>query len=139
MANFTLSSPSSILRRDPDRIQQTSRLFGGRVTAIWLLAAMFFVNQAFAQSTFGTFVGTVRDPSGSVVAGCIITATNTGTSTQRTTATDKQGDYVLVNLEPGTYQIVMQSPGFLDELRATETSDAAYRVIQRADQALRGE
>ncbi len=34
---------------------------------------------------------------------------------------------------------MMQSPGFLDELRAAETSEAAYRVIERADRALGGE
>jgi hypothetical protein len=116
MANSTLSFLSRILRRGSVQkiwgIQQTSRFFVGRVLAIWLVVTMFFVNQAFAQSTFGTFVGTVKDPSGSVVVGCVITATNTGTSAQRSTVTDKQGDYVLVNLEPGTYQIVMQSPGF---------------------------
>ena len=31
---------------------------------------------------------------------------------------------------------ILQTPGFLDELRAAETSDAAYGVIARADQAL---
>jgi PTS system nitrogen regulatory IIA component len=31
---------------------------------------------------------------------------------------------------------MMQSPGFLDALRATEASDEAYRVIEQADQSL---
>jgi PTS system nitrogen regulatory IIA component len=34
---------------------------------------------------------------------------------------------------------MIQSPGFLDALRNAETSEAAYRVIERADQALGGE
>jgi nitrogen PTS system EIIA component len=34
---------------------------------------------------------------------------------------------------------ILQTPGFLDELRAAETSEAAYGVIARADQALGGE
>ena len=101
MAHSTQSSLSGILH--------TSSRFWGRVPAVWLLATMFFANYTFAQSTFGTFVGTVKDPSGSVVAGCIVTATNTGTSAQRTTVTDRQGDYVLVNLEPGIYEITMQA------------------------------
>src|ERR1700733_6219619 len=33
---------------------------------------------------------------------------------------------------------MLQTPGFLDELRAAETSEAAYGVIARADQALGG-
>jgi hypothetical protein len=74
--------------------------------------AFVFANNVLAQSTFGTFVGTVHDPSGSVVAECVVTLTNTGTSARRSTLTDKEGNYVLVNLEPGTYEIVMQAPGF---------------------------
>jgi hypothetical protein len=74
--------------------------------------AAFTVNSVLAQSTFGTFVGTVKDPTGSVVAECVVTLTNNGTSTQRSTVTDKEGNYVLVNLEPGTYEITMQAAGF---------------------------
>ena len=78
--------------------------------AVW--TALIGAGLLPGQSTFGSFVGTVRDPSGAVVPGCAITLTNTGTSVQRSVVTDKQGDYVLVNLEPGTYQIVMKAPGF---------------------------
>jgi nitrogen PTS system EIIA component len=31
---------------------------------------------------------------------------------------------------------LIQSPGFLDELRAAETSSAAYQVIAKADKEL---
>ncbi len=72
----------------------------------------FMINGVLAQSTFGTFVGTVKDQTGSVVAECVITLTNTGTSTKRSTVTDKDGNYVLVNLEPGSYEITMQAAGF---------------------------
>ncbi|MDP9088638.1 MAG: carboxypeptidase-like regulatory domain-containing protein, partial [Pseudomonadota bacterium] len=80
--------------------------------ATLLLATLLFMGQAFAQSTFGTFVGTVHDPSGSIVTQCIVTLTNNETSARRSALTDKAGDYIVVNLEPGTYQIVMQAPGF---------------------------
>ena len=65
-----------------------------------------------AQTTFGSFVGTVHDPSGGIVTECVVTLTNMGTSARRSVVTDKDGNYVLVNLEPGTYQIVIQAPGF---------------------------
>ncbi len=74
--------------------------------------AALSINSALAQSTFGTFVGTVKDPTGSVVAECAVTLINTGTSARRSTVTDKEGNYVLVNLEPGIYEITMQAPGF---------------------------
>src|ERR1700687_4852929 len=66
----------------------------------------------WSQSTFGSFVGTVHDPSGAVVASCTVTAQNTGTSATRTTTTDQNGTYGFVNLEPGSYQITMEAPGF---------------------------
>jgi hypothetical protein len=74
--------------------------------------AVLSINSALAQSTFGTFVGTVKDPTGSVVAECAVSLTNNGTSARRSTVTDKEGNYVLVNLEPGIYEITMQAPGF---------------------------
>jgi hypothetical protein len=94
----------------------------------WLpLAALFFAGQALPQSTFGTLVGTVHDPSGSVVSGCVVSATNAGTAAKRSTLTDSAGNYVLVNMEPGAYEIVMEAPGFQPttikniELRTRET------------------
>ena len=69
-------------------------------------------NALIAQSTFGSFVGTVHDPSGAAIAGCKITAKNTATEASRTTLTEANGDYNIVNLEPGTYQISMETPGF---------------------------
>jgi hypothetical protein len=77
-----------------------------------LLAALLTASPAAAQSTFGTFLGTVHDPSGSVVADCIVTLTNNGTSAKRSALSDKEGNYVLVNMEPGNYQLTMQAAGF---------------------------
>jgi len=72
----------------------------------------FLAATCVAQSTFGTFVGTVHDSSGALVADCIVTLKNLGTSAQRSAVTDKTGSYVLVNIEPGTYQITMTAAGF---------------------------
>jgi Carboxypeptidase regulatory-like domain len=67
---------------------------------------------AWAQSTFGSFTGTVKDPSGSVVASCKVTVTNTATGATRATLTDASGTYVAVNLEPSQYVITMEASGF---------------------------
>ena len=65
-----------------------------------------------AQSTFGSIVGTVHDPSGAVVAKCAVTIINTGTDSRRAILTDANGEYSAPNLEPGTYKITMEAPGF---------------------------
>ena len=65
-----------------------------------------------AQSTFGEFLGTVKDPSGAVVADCVVTVKNLQTSSTRKVTTDANGTYTVVNLEPGMYEITMEAPGF---------------------------
>ncbi len=105
------------------KCQLSSYLLRWRLLLILPVLALILTTPGFAQSTFGTFLGTVRDPSGAVVPECVVTVTNTGTSAKRSTITDKDGGYVLVNIEPGTYDIVMQAPGFqpttLKELQLT--------------------
>jgi Carboxypeptidase regulatory-like domain len=97
----------------PPFVRAKARSGSGFRGCIWLLLAITLVAvTGRAQSTFGEFLGTVRDPSGAVVSGCVVTLTNMGTSAQRSAITDKEGDYVLVNLEPGTYQISFQASGF---------------------------
>jgi hypothetical protein len=76
------------------------------------IAFFCFGSVAIAQSTFGSFVGTVRDPSGAVVANASVQVTNKGTSAQRSATTDPSGSYSVVNLEPGTYEIVVEASGF---------------------------
>jgi hypothetical protein len=88
-----------------------------------------FVGALSGQTTFGSFVGTVRDPTNAVVAKCEITLTNTGTSAKRSVETDKDGNYVLVNVEPGAYQIVMRSPGF-QELTAKDLELTARQTVR---------
>src|SRR2546425_1772055 len=85
-----------------------------QVYRLAVLAALLelFAVSGLAQSTFGQFVGTVKDPSGAVIAGCTITAKNLGTSATRTVSTDETGSYTMVNLEPGDYEITMEQPGF---------------------------
>lgn len=97
------------------------------VTAVCTLILAVTPGVGLAQSTFGTFVGTVHDPSGGVVASCKVTAENTATAAKRATISDAQGNYTIVNLEPGTYRITMEMPGFKEaifsnlELQSRET------------------
>src|SRR5262245_18857036 len=94
-----------------------SRKSGGLLTQVWWLAVVAAAVQLFtviglAQSTFGAFVGSVKDPSGAVIPGVMITVKNLGTSVTRTALADETGSYTVVNLEPGDYEITMEQPGF---------------------------
>ena len=66
----------------------------------------------YSQSTFGTVLGTVKDPSGSLVPTAKVDLINTGTSATRSTITDASGGYQFVNTEIGNYTLKVQAPGF---------------------------
>lgn len=101
--------------------QKTSKLF---LYAVLALSARFGV----AQSTFGSFVGTVKDPSGAAVAGCMVTVHNVGTSPSRSVVADGMGTYTVVNLEPGTYEIAMEMKGFQREVYSNVALQARQTV-----------
>jgi hypothetical protein len=93
-----------------------------------------------AQSTLGSFVGTVRGPFGSPVSMCVITITSAATGAIRSFLTDANGKYVARNLQAGKYEILMEAPGFGQsrvvnvELQARQTVriDGKLSVVRRA-------
>ena len=58
-----------------------------------LFASLGSFNQAFSQSTSATVGGTVTDPSGAVLPGVSVTATNNGTAVVTTVVTNEAGAY----------------------------------------------
>ena len=87
---------------------------------------------AFAQAGVSTseIKGRVTDPNGAVVAGATVTATDAQKGTTRTATTDTEGEYRLLALPPGTYQLRVQAPGFSSQL----TNAVQVTVGQTADQ-----
>jgi len=67
---------------------------------------------AQAQTLDGTLRGEVSDPSGAVVAGAKVTATNVATNVSSETTTSASGTYNLPNLLPGTYKVTVDASGF---------------------------
>src|SRR5258708_11457303 len=74
---------------------------------------MLCVVTAGAQESGGaTINGTVTDPSGGLISGAKITATQPATGTRRTTQTSSAGLYSLSALPVGTYDVTVESTGF---------------------------
>ena len=76
---------------------------------------------AFAQSTGGRILGRVADPSGAVLAGVKITLTNEATGVSRSVQTNASGDYVFLEVVPGTYDVSFEQAGFKQSLRKAVT------------------
>ncbi len=66
----------------------------------------------FAFGQEGTILGTVTDPSGSVVPNVAITITDVDTNTARTSATNDTGQYVVPGLPIGHYKVTAKASGF---------------------------
>lgn len=99
-----------------------------------VLAFVLIAGAAQAQIVKGTFVGTVVDQAGAVVAGAKITVTNLGTSVVANTLTDSAGSYVLPFLDPGIYSVSAEHAGFKMAIDPSVKLDIAARV--RVDIAL---
>jgi hypothetical protein len=65
-----------------------------------------------AQQITGSIRGTVLDPSGAIVQAATVTAKQIETGLTRAAVTDHQGEYVLVELPIGHYQLEVQAKGF---------------------------
>jgi len=65
-----------------------------------------------AQTTFGSILGTVTDPSGAVMPNVTVTVTNQGENTSREVFSDAQGNYQAENLKAGLYTITARVAGF---------------------------
>lgn len=60
----------------------------------------------------GTILGTVTDNSGAVVANAAVAITNLATGVTKKTATSSSGDFTAPYLQPGTYKVEVEAPGF---------------------------
>src|SRR5471032_3522588 len=76
------------------------------LTAVWVAPNLL------AQQITGSIRGTVSDPSGAVVEGATVTARQTETGLSRTTTTDHDGAYLLLELPVGHYQLQVEHAGF---------------------------
>jgi Carboxypeptidase regulatory-like domain len=67
---------------------------------------------AYGQQATAQINGTVKDPSGAVVPGALVTLRNVGTNVARNAKTDKDGAYLFTLLPIGTYELAVTQQGF---------------------------
>lgn len=78
-------------------------------------ATAFLVFSACLQASVnGSISGAIQDPSGALIPGAQVTATNTETDTRQTTQSNAQGFYSFPALPVGHYDVNIQARGFKD-------------------------
>ena len=83
------------------------------LSGICILGLLSFVPlPATAQTVTGSLVGHVADASGAAIPGVKIVATEATRNVSRETLTNEAGNYAINSVEPGSYRIVIQHPGF---------------------------
>jgi outer membrane receptor protein involved in Fe transport len=80
---------------------------------IWLLSFFLFTSYSvFAQGSFGSIKGTVSDTAGAAVSGATVEIKNQDTNETRSVTTGSQGEFIVNNLNVGSYSIIANSQGF---------------------------
>lgn len=88
------------------------------VLACFLLAGMAFAQGVGAS---GDIKGTVSDPSGAVVAGAVVTATDVDKGIKHTVSTDANGQFYIAGLPPAVYSVSVTKSGFQPEVAKSVT------------------
>src|ERR1700730_12521538 len=134
----------------------TSKAFGrveNNMTVVRNVLAfvMFACLSLSAQQITGNIRGTVTDPTGALIPGAAVTARQAETGLSRSAATDRDGNYVLLELPVGHYRLQAAAKGFQEYLQdgitlnENETASVSphlavgsenQQVLVRADAAL---
>jgi len=89
--------------------RSVSGTVAGALVAVFTLA---FAVPVFAQTVYGSLVGTVTDESGLAVPGAIVKITQIETNQTREATTAANGTYAFPNIATGTYQVDVALTGF---------------------------
>ena len=79
----------------------------------------------YSQSTT-SLRGTITDAQGAVIPGTVVTLSDMEKGTSRQVVTDAVGDYAFLQMQPGTYAVKVEKPGF-----STATVSPGRRSIRQ--------
>ena len=128
MASTRLTHSVAEILRELGRSRKMSHLVVSTICTFALSTAIY------GQSTFGEVLGTVKDPSGSLVPRAEVQIVNTGTGSSRSTLTNANGDYQFVNVDVGKYKVTIQATGF--HTSEFDAFDLSARETKRLDISL---
>src|SRR5262249_30376843 len=102
---------------DDNSIQLTTREKPMTKGAKLLFVILCACGSALSQQITGNVRGTVSDPSGAGVQNASVTARQVETGLTRTATSDRDGNYLLLELPVGHYQLEVSATGFQKYIR----------------------
>ena len=94
-----------------------ARCFAMCLSAVCVSVTIFVSGPMHAQGTGGRILGRIADPSGAVLSGAKIIATNDATGVTHNAVSNDSGDYVFPDLPVGTYSLTFDLTGFRKAIR----------------------
>ena len=92
--------------------------------AIWIC---LISQSSYAQGFTASITGSVKDASGAVMDGALITATHLESGQKRTAVADVTGGYTIPSLPVGAYEVTGEKAGFKQEVRRGSTWPSARK------------
>lgn len=87
----------------------------------WMLLCILALSApAFGQIASTSLRGTIKDPSGALVAGATVTLTDNATGKSFSATSNSTGSYGLTQLFPAKYTIKVNAPGFGEQSKTAE-------------------
>src|SRR5260370_33512570 len=77
-----------------------------------LICLLISVSVIFAQQISGTIAGVVKDSQQATVSNAKLTLDNNEQGTTRSAITSAWGSFVVTQLQPGSYTLTVEAPGF---------------------------
>jgi outer membrane receptor protein involved in Fe transport len=113
-AHTHITEPANSFIEDGNHMKFWTEQLKRFATPLWPVLALmvFFAATMVAQETTGGLQGTVKDPSGAVVAHARVVATGTTLVGTKESLTDSSGYYRFANLPPGVYTLTVTAEGF---------------------------
>ena len=114
------------------------------VKFVTLVVSLVIATPTFVLAQYhvnGIVTGTITDPSGAVIAGVKVTATNIATNVSQSTQTNNAGVYFFSDMSPATYTLLAAKEGFktcqgngvILEPSSTRTFSCALEVGQATE------
>ncbi len=88
------------------------------LSTVSLLACLLLLPASLVAQTAATIVGDIADPSGAAIPGVTIRVTSEGTGVERVVESNEVGQYRVTPLNPGTYTVQVENPGFKTQIRS---------------------